>query len=154
VIFHLITDATFLICLDNINNLNLISMMLNKGYYFIITAKVMEEITNIDEIIKKIGIHNNLFIGIIPDDEIFKRIDNRYPELGDGEKSVISVYLENKYNPCCALLDDKKADKIAKSLKMSSHGTIWFIEECFNRNIITKGEALNVLKNIEILHFG
>lgn len=149
---YFVVDASCLIILHKIQALDIMKKMMMNEYPFIITAKVKEEVKNIEDIIKCLSC-DNLIEDEIPDQQIYDRIDRRFPMLGKGEKSVISVSLQNKYAPNCTILDDGIARKKAEILGIPIHGTLWLIEKFYKLCMIAKNVALAYLRKIRNSRF-
>ena len=144
---YFIVDASCIIILTKIQASKLIKKLLSKGYRFIISKEVKEEVTDINSLIEEID-DDNLIVDVIPDRCIYDQIDMRYPMLGKGEKSVLSIYQQNVYSPQYAILDDGVARRKADDLGIKKHGTLWLIEKAFFKCLIMKETAICYLNKI------
>jgi len=144
-----IVDASFLILLNNQNRLDLIKKCVDRCNIFYIPKNVEDEIHNFDEIKNIINNKDKYICNMVPDDKIFNRIYNRYPSLGKGEISVMSLYLEKLDYDYCCLLDDDKARIIAESQNIKKHGSIWFIEKCYYWGFLSQNDALDFLNEVK-----
>jgi len=70
--------------------------------------------------------------------------------LGKGEREVIATAyaLKGRYR-VVVITDDRKARSTCEKLNLEVHGTLWLIKFFRKRGVITREEALEVLKRIE-----
>jgi len=142
-----IVDSSFLILLYELNYLDLINKMMEICHNFIVTKQVFNELKRGNEIMALIG-NGKFHKNIEPDEKSWKKTSFRFPQLGSGETSVLSVSRDCKSSEKVCLLDNKHARDAADLLHQDKHGTVWFIEECYKARIISKDEALIILRNI------
>lgn len=151
--FHFIPDASFFICLDEIDEIELLNPVISECNNFIITQEVMGEVTDFADIVNVINNMNKFHTGYSSSPQSIQTYQNAIPNLGQGELSVISCYLNCGKNTCCAILDDDKPRKKAKSLGLTYHGTVWFIEECYRNGHLEKERAVEILNKIRKTEF-
>jgi len=146
--FHFIPDASFLICMKELEEIELLNLVILECNNFIITQEVMAEVRDISDIVLLIENIKKFHTGYNCSSKSISDYQNPIPNLGLGELSVISCYFTCGKTSCCAILDDDKSRKKARSLGLTFHGTIWFIEECYKKGHLGKEKAIMILKKI------
>ncbi|WP_148212141.1 hypothetical protein [Ferroglobus placidus] len=76
-------------------------------------------------------------LGNIPENDVY-RLKLKFPSLGDGEIEVIWWGL--KFENCFCVLDDKKANKSAKSMGLKVTGTIGILRILAEMGVISESE--------------
>jgi len=111
-------------------------------------AEVLEELER--STINCNSLHD-IFKVVRAEKRIVERLKQRYLGLGDGEIGVLSIALALKNSSpshIVLLIDDYYARKIAKSLGLDVHGTLWLIQQLKMHNIITKENAIKIVKEL------
>lgn len=120
----IISDASCLITLDRINELNILQCC-------------YEQITITKEVAQEYGLPLPIWINV-------KQVQNNdlrtFLELSvdKGEASAITLAIENK--DCLVILDDLKARKLASSLNLKITGTL---------GVIVKAKQLNCISDVK-----
>jgi predicted nucleic acid-binding protein len=125
-------DTSALILLTKINELPILKLVYGTVY---ITKPIFDEFKN------------KLPSWIILDKEEYK--NKKYPVVGDGEASLFSVALKNRY--VYLILDDLKARKLANLYKINFTGTIGVLIAAKQLGYINKIKPL--LDKINLTNF-
>ena len=146
--YNFIIDSSCIILLIEIEEYEILLHLLCCGNKIILTNQVIEEINNkIDFLVK--NIKKNGLIASDPDINLFNYLYNRYPNLGKGEISVLTIAIKRTYENSICILDDKKARYVAQKMNINHHGTLWLIDYLHKNKIIEKEKSINILEKIK-----
>jgi len=142
-----IADSSTLIALLDTDNFSLLFELFEK---IIITDAVYSEITykyNYEQTIKHYISKNNLQIENIKEDELFEMLIKRL-DIGESQSIIAAKALELPL-----IIDEKKGRAIAKELGIKIIGLIGIILKLIDKNIISKNQAINIIKELEENNF-
>ena len=142
-----IADSSTLIALLDTNNFSLLFELFEK---IIITDAVYSEIThtyNYEQTIKHYISKNSLQIESIKEDELFEMLIKRL-DIGESQSIIAAKALELPL-----IIDEKKGRAIAKELGIKIIGLIGIILKLIDKNIISKNQAINIIKELEENNF-
>lgn len=82
-----------------------------------------------------------------------EQLRDRFPTLGDGELSVLTLVLDYKKmktgtDSSSAIFDDKVARNVAKKLGVTFFGTLRLLKVMCDRGIITNSEFITYLRKL------
>lgn len=144
----LIINNTVLSNFASVGKLDILKKLYGKAY---ITLEVYEEVENGIRSGRKFlnlvkTAINEEWLSVIELNEDELTIFNEILEALDyGEASCIAIAKERKYS---FLSDDKNARKIAERFKIKYNGTIGILSLAYNKGIISKKEANQILKDM------
>ena len=135
-------DSSCIICVFNeIYKPFILTNWIKHGYEIVITYQVYRELQENEVTANKIKYEikkGNIKIINLIKEEDFQKFRNRYPILGDGEISVIltGIELNKQEKKYYAILDDKKARKVAISNKVKLTGTYGLLKALVSKGFI------------------
>jgi|SRR3989344_6885662 len=146
---NFIFDSSSLMYLGKIKILEKIKFISGKNY---IPKKVYEEVITkgFERKEPEIGYIENLIKNNIFTIEQGGIILKDFPLLSEADKEVLSVAKETSST---AIIDETYAKKIARSISLSVHGSIYIIIKLLEKKLITKIEAKNKIDQIIKLGF-
>lgn len=131
----IVSDTSCLILLQKLNRLDIL-------------RDLFKEITITETIEKEFGEDlPDFFKKIEPKDENYQRILESF--LDPGEASAFALALE--HDDCLLILDDQKARKEAKQLKLNITGTIGVLLLAIEKGLIKSGKQL--IEDIKLTNF-
>ena len=149
-----IVDSSCLICIfGEINKPFILFDWIKRGYQIVITEQVYRELQKNNNTLKRVDPYirkGDIQVKNLINEKEFILFKNRYhPMLGEGEISVIltAINLEKQGKRYYAVIDDKKARKIAEEEGIKLTGTYGLLKKLMEKEII-KEEKFNLCKNI------
>ena len=145
---RLVLDTSCIIAfVEEIKRPDLLRKLIMKGCRLMITNYVKIELER-GNTYRKI-VENNIELEVIniSESEVLSFINEVARSIGKGEASVMLYSLKAKSEVVIAILDDRRARKIAEKYNVNYHGTLWLINTLMPQmNIIMKEESDNLIK--------
>ena len=151
-------DTTVVILFtDYINHVSCIDHLYSMGKNLSISKIVHEEYYNgntlwLNNDFLKQYIHDEKIIIIEKDlTETIERLKRRYPNLHEGELSVIAlgILCQKHATDYVCVIDEKIARKVAKQLKLNLTGSIGLISQIKNKNNWSENYLESVIRDIK-----
>ena len=145
---RLLLDSSCIIAfVEEIKRPDLLRKLIAKGCKLMITNYVKSELERGNTYRKVVKNSIDMEIVDIAESEVLNFINKVARSIGKGEASVILYSLKEKNEVITAILDDRRARKIAERYNINYHGTLWLINTLMPRmNIIAKEESDILIK--------